>query len=397
MFKLPEKHRQILVNPSVETWDDLIKENRKNAKRAKPWTAGCGHECSLFHPGVLFKEIVLSRFNTAGKANISCDTEIPKNKYFKFPENGAYKTVKYFDSQPGVPYCMINAFSSDGLSKIKRRVNGNRQSVRYFETALNLYSSAENLAELTTRTKEVFLQPFGFSLSQVYLSKLLETEMYEEFYRRIVDKKRQFIEIYNRGLEEMPYQTGIKRLDENELPFWKRKDIALPVPKAIPLSLFLGLYAFDLYIEGVGGSRYRPAADFIIKNYFKEPVPLTAVASATVWYGQSERENLTNNLRDVENTVRRMEENPQEFTDDIKNSEEIAGLIYKLNNTGVNGNIYRKIKEKKREIRRKIENKIIKKKDEIKKLKNMKKVISREYAFFIYPEEDLEFLFKVEV
>lgn len=397
MIRLPEKHREVLIKPCAGVWKDLIRENRKNSKRLKPWRVGCGHECSLFHPGVLFKEIVVSRFDSAGKANVSCDTEIPKNRYFKFPEDGVCENIKYFDGPAKIPYCMHNSFSGEGINEIKKKVSTNTQSVRYFETVLNVNNGVKNLAELTTRTKEVFLQSFGFSLPQIYLSKLLETEMYKEFYRRIVDSKHEFIEIYNQGLQKMPYQTGIKRLDEDELPFWERKGIPLPVPKAIPLSIFLRLYVFDLYIEGVGGSRYSPAADFIIENFFKEHIPLTAVVSATIWYGQKKKKDLMDNIREIENTIRRMEENPQEFTGDSADTTEINVLIDSLNKTGARDSVYRIIKKKKGQIRKKIENEIKEKKNGAKRLKNTVKIVSREYPFFVYPEEDLRYLFEVKL
>lgn len=391
------KHREILIIPHTDKWNELIELNRKNSKRLKPWTMGCAHQCSMFHPGILFKEIAVHRYEKSRKkANISCDVYIPESKYFKFPDSGIYGEIKFIEDKNSLSYCTISALSKEKLKKIINDVKANTQAERYFKTTLILRPQSENLAVLITRTKESFLDEYGFSLPQVYLSELLKTGMYGEFYEKIRKSKNEFIKIYNRSLKEIPYPSGVKNLSHGELPFWKQKGIEAAVPKVIPLTVFLRLYIFDLYIEGIGGSHYQPAADFVIKNFFKEEPPVTAAASATLWYPER-LETVDEKIKKKHYIIRRMEKNPQEFTKDEKAVRELGELIDNLRKVDNKSKIHQQLLKKKEEIKEEIRGSIQKEKKELERLKQTNSMISREYPFFVYPEEDIRYLFEVEI
>ncbi|MFC2061121.1 hypothetical protein ACFLUV_01260 [Elusimicrobiota bacterium] len=385
-LKVPENHRDVLIEPSRDKWPEIIKKNKDKSRINKPYMLGCGHQSTFFHPGVLFKEIAVNSFkNISQKANIVCDTEIPENVHIKLPQG----TVNLKENTEKVPYCRIPPLSEEEITQSQRYLDS-----KFFKTMLEL-TETENFAGQLTNTKEIFLKKNDFSLPQVYLSDLLATYVYQEFYNGIEKRRDEFIEIYNRSLDEISYQTGIRKLEEEELPFWERDNIKMPVPKAIPLSIFFRLYLFDLYVEGVGGSHYRMSADYIIENFYKEVPPQTAVASATLWYKGEGNGNLDKDIFVTQEVIRRMQENPQEFTGNAKDINEIEDLIGSLNISDEKAEIHDRIKQKKKELISKIEDKLDEKKNKLEELKRQKDNNSREYPYFIYTEDDIKQLFKI--
>lgn len=384
-FKIPQEHRQLLISPAFEEWDHLIKKNRKIEGRFKPYAVGCGHGVEFFHPGALFKEIAVNRYKKDRGCSIVCDFDNLSEKSFKFPFNGCCRAIEFIDSSN-------NIWKKKEISKIIEEVKGNPQAERYFKTALRLRSRYSSLAQIITEAREEFLRQYGFSLPYVYLSELLNTDMYRKFYERINRKKDEFARIYNIALQKMPYQTGIKNLTNGELPF-RKIGSGVTVPKVIPLTIFLRLYIFDLYVEGIGGSHYRLAADYLIRNFFNEDVPATVVASATLWYG-SVRQETTNRINELERHLRRMKENPQEFTGRKEDIEEVKKIMKYLRKSQDKRQVHQKLIAKKEEVRKKIIQQIVKKEAELKRLEENLKVSSREYPFFVYPEKDIKYLFE---
>jgi hypothetical protein len=90
-----------------------------------------------------------------------------------------------------------------------------------------------------------------------------------------------------------------------------------------------------------------------------------------------------------------MRENPQEFTSNKKDAMEINGLIKELGKSEKKIEIHRLIKNSKEKMEAKISDKINEKEIELEELRKKDKVASREYPFFVYPEEDLIYLFNI--
>ncbi|MFW6134054.1 MAG: hypothetical protein ACOC5R_00590 [Elusimicrobiota bacterium] len=394
MISVPEKHRQILISPGLEEWKNIINHNKSTSKISRKLEVGCAHECSLYHPGVLFKEICADRFDT-NKANIVCDTEIPQNNFFKFPLQRKNETIKYFSKKDNLPYFLQPPPSKKIIKEIIKKTKSNSQTNKFFSVGKKILNKTNNLAQFITKTRIIFLKEYGCTLEQIYLSNLIKGQNYKEFYEKIRSRKKDFIEIYNLSLEENEYNTGIKKLNQNELPFWYDRHTSMPVPKAIPLSIYIRMYVFDLYIEGVGGSRYHPSADYIIRNFFNFEPPKTAVASATLWH-EGEKRDIERKIARKRKKIRRMEQNPQEFINNRTDSKEIALLIEKLNKVEHKKEVYIKISEKKDQIKKKIKKDIQKEKNILTKLEAEINLISRDYPFFIYPKEDIIYLFEVK-
>src|SRR5690606_15156958 len=53
-------------------------------------------------------------------------------------------------------------------------------------------------------------------------------------------------------------------------------------PKAVPLTMFMRLFASDLFVHGVGGGRYDHITDGVIRGWFGVEPPRYAVVSASL-------------------------------------------------------------------------------------------------------------------
>ena len=78
----------------------------------------------------------------------------------------------------------------------------------------------------------------------------------------------------------------IKKDGLKSLSFLKRiiKERGLKIrPKALLLTLFNRLFISDLFIHGLGGAKYDPVTDEIIRGFFKVEPPHFLVASCTLY------------------------------------------------------------------------------------------------------------------
>jgi len=163
-------------------------------------------------------------------------------------------------------------------------------------------SSKKYLKEILA---ESFLQFYHIERDYYFLSDLLNSKDYKEFFFEIYSQSTAFREIFNCLLDEYRNEFRFRyknfpfpKLEEGELPFWRVRgekrerffkndmdkrdyDKALIFPRAVTLTIFLRLYRLDLFIHGIGGGNYEWIQDRIIERFFKQKPSPYAVISGT--------------------------------------------------------------------------------------------------------------------
>ncbi|MGM0568095.1 MAG: hypothetical protein ACQESB_02625 [Elusimicrobiota bacterium] len=387
MFEIPARHKDFFVSPPCREWKEMISKNRSDLKSFRPWALGCAHQSSLYGPGVLFREALVNSFDLNRKMHLSCDTTFAAKKEIYIPSGLNLIKLDYYSFKGKAPYARISPVEEKKLQKFINMAPDN-EVLRFFEGALKMRMNSENIARMNVAAKQDFLKKYGYRLPQVFLTELLESRMYDDFLKSIYAKRKKFRLIYNEAIENIDFPGGIKKLEENELPLRKLDFLSGAHPKAVLLNIFLRLYVFDLYVQGVGESRYSQASDYVIDKFFGLKPPLKATASFTLYTPARDIDGLKKKLAKEKKELRRMIENPQEF---VQKEHEIKEL---LNKNDSKKNIHKKIVNKKNSMRKMIEDLIEKKRVEVQKLEKILKITSRDYPFFSYGKEDINYLFK---
>ncbi|MDR5694071.1 MAG: hypothetical protein QN198_04445 [Armatimonadota bacterium] len=81
-------------------------------------------------------------------------------------------------------------------------------------------------------------------------------------------------------------------------------------PRAITLTMFCRLFIADLFIHGVGGSRYDEVTDAVIRDFWGIAPPPYIVASATLWPDLDGHEEVEEERRQLQKRLLDLRHNP---------------------------------------------------------------------------------------
>lgn len=84
----------------------------------------------------------------------------------------------------------------------------------------------------------------------------------------------------------------------------------LPVPRGALITAFLRLLFCDLFVHGLGGGRYDPATDLLIRNWWQEEPPPFASASASRHLFPEQRNRLLAEQR-LQSHLRELQQHPE--------------------------------------------------------------------------------------
>jgi hypothetical protein len=105
----------------------------------------------------------------------------------------------------------------------------------------------------------------------------------------------------------------------------------LIAPKALTLTLFVRMFACDLFIHGIGGGRYDVVTDGIIRRYFGVEPPRFAVASLTMYLPLGAHIVSEDEVAFAKERLQRLEHNPDALLTEIEfDSEEERGRAVAL-------------------------------------------------------------------
>ena len=172
-------------------------------------------------------------------------------------------------------------------------------------------------------------------------------------------------------------------------------------PKAVTNTMFSRLFFCDVFVHGVGGAKYDIITDGIIEDFFGVVPPEYIAASATL-YPPFKRFDVNNDdLRRLQNEIKKIRNNPDKYIpDEMRNERETKELISEkmdlIDNVtaGDKSNakrIFLRIKEINRLLNDKIKHLFEEKESEISLVKDQLRhnevVNKRDHPIFVYPEE----------
>lgn len=246
----------------------------------------------------------------------------------------------------------------------------------------------EDLPMVTANTLVRRAAGIGSRLAEVPLTSVCGLPEVLRFFSDVLSRAVEFHDIYNSVLNHWRHQQGIRN-DANpfpnlrstpnalELPFWlvdtgrgirtvawlhiappnssrtasigdeRQPVMELPrgleseallslrlagqllVPRGALITATLRLLFADLFIHGLGGGRYDPATDELIRRWWQETPPPFAVASASMCLFPGERAVLRR-LQEFRSQSRELQFNPGRFLDQPPFSPEQATEIRRL-------------------------------------------------------------------
>jgi len=349
-----------------------------------------GHQPLLYHPGLLFKNLILSEYVGSSEAlgiNVIVDIDTGSCGEFYYPKGerleprlekgdiyrkeGVYELQSFSDHQSIL----------EELAKCEQELSGlgfDREAIRVRKAAA-LYEQIEPGSSMVAN----MLVRRAFERSPDYLevpfSTLLQIPEVQQFVASFILDFENFHLTYNRTLAEHrrehkiknsanPFPNLLKSDGFLELPLWfinERKDerkpcyvkkekgeilfasgrdilgkmhsengVAFPedlklVPGGMIVTLLLRVFFSDLFIHGKGGARYDAFTDRFMRNYLSITPPAFITASGSRYLFQDEIEKHELYL-EREKQKREMVFRPGDFLDSDLWSEDDRTSLSKL-------------------------------------------------------------------
>lgn len=229
----------------------------------------------------------------------------------------------------------------------------------------------DNFGQALAARRHRFEARAGLQTLEVPLSHLCQTESFSTFVSQLIMRAYEFASVHNQTLAEFRQQHRIRsrahpfpelQIEEDwiEVPFWiwerddprrrrlfcrqvagevvlsDREKIEVRVPnqglptelltvmknglairpRAITTTMYARLFLGDWFLHGLGGAKYDELTDLLIQHFWRIPAPAFGVATATFRLPNTPYiPDLEVQLSDLENTIRRMQQQPDRFID----------------------------------------------------------------------------------
>ncbi|MDB4678751.1 hypothetical protein OAE79_00300 [Rhodopirellula sp.] len=249
-YRAPSQHGQALVSPSLSEACLLIKKNRialeqtatfqdmrREARRHlissavqytaqyrdTSWTENAvkdtapilmsGHQPTLFHSGVWFKNFALShlaKITDAVPINILIDNDIAGGSSIRVPaidpanSRGRYHSVNFDHSAGGIPYEQSTIEDKSCFDSFAERVLKTIQPlvpspcvVDLWEHAKTARNQGNQIGKVLAQARHQLERDLGLETLEVPLSKLLSSHAYYEFAIEILSDLSRFHHCYN--------------------------------------------------------------------------------------------------------------------------------------------------------------------------------------------------------
>ena len=312
-----------------------------------------GHQPTLFHPGVWFKNFALdalAKRTGAIAINLVVDNDLCDNLRIRTPQmidgsHGSALHVPIDQAAAAIPFEARRVIDPEQFTEFGRRLSqAIAPSIKssliesLWPEVLAISQDLALPASLAAGRHRLEVQ-HGLKNLELPISWLCQSESFAEFLAEIIDQASSFREIYNQSLQEHRQENRIRsrshpvpELEESddycELPFWfwsqenlqrrrlfakvgdrevelndqhgwslqlSKNDLVAglvelnrlgsPVfvrPRALTTTMFCRLFASDLFIHGVGGSKYDELGDQIASRFFAVTPPQWMTISATM-------------------------------------------------------------------------------------------------------------------
>jgi hypothetical protein len=349
---------KIPVGMTIDEFSDIKKEicdfiestsQKKIGERSIYIT---GHQPELFHPGILFKDLILNKLSSKHGAfpiHLVVDTDIFEFKY-QYPKIfGSSAILKHFEIHQN----KIFIYEEENLEKreflvqiLESQLNDLKLFLSFtdYETAkiyINYYiqflKNGESIHIVNEKIREIFFKDNHIFIPTIKLSQIINLKSFKKFTKYISNRSEEFISIHNDALKNYRHEHKIKNhaqpipdLDMGELPFWELDQLEgnrihakipfsnknLYSPRAITNTMFIRLFVCDLFIHGKGGGRYELISDKIIQNFFEIEAAPYYIASATQHIPFNENLEISEySMNDINKILRDITFSPEKFID----------------------------------------------------------------------------------
>jgi hypothetical protein len=230
-------------------------------------------------------------------------------------------------------------------------------------------SDARDLAELVTFARRRYEASAKTGYLELPVSSMARSEAFTRFLVDIALDADRFAEVYNSELREyreltatrsaaQPFPDLAREDGRIELPFWVMTPAArrplfaqgaagevrlyagdelvasLPAeadeavrsleasevdfaPKALALTMFVRMFACDLFIHGVGGGRYDQVTDGVVRRYYGVEPPQFVVASLTMFLPLGAHAVTPEEISAAKERLNKLEHNPDVLVGEI--------------------------------------------------------------------------------
>ena len=418
----------------LEIHEDIKKfiETKFNTKIKNEFIYVTGHQPEIFHPGILFKDLLLNKLSIMHNAfplHLNVDTDIFEFKYI-FPQiddnNLIINKFEYHQDR----LFMFEDFNLEKETELLKILNDQEIDLKeilsesvyefaleYINRIKKLINSKEKFHNISNIIRNNFLINNNMDIPTIKLSEFIKLDSFQYFVELISNRNSEFIEMHNISLRNYRELHKIKNHAQpipdmiiNELPFWElniqdgnRTHAKLPFnlsttysPRAITNTMYIRLFLSDLFIHGRGGARYEAISDGIIENFFGSKSSPYFVASATLHLDNNNNfKTLNISLNELNVVLRDLNYSPEKF---IESTDILKIEKTKLQERFKNQNEDKKfLTQEIQKINEVIKEKIKDKIEYYEKLKenfeqfhkNKESLENREYPFFYYNMNEL--------
>ncbi len=340
-----------------------------------------GHQPTLFHAGVWYKNFVLSalgsRYNCLA-INLVVDNDICATTSLSLPwhepDSVTLKSIAYDQRGPIVPFeerrilddQIFCAFGHQVADGIRPLVNRPIVEKLWVKTVAN--RNEQNIGWAIARGRHALESEIGLHTLELPISNLTQTSAFASFAAEILLRLDEFIAIYNQVLADYRRTHRIRSRFQpvpelqrdgrwHESPFWiwqsnrpqrrslfisqsavsielsNRLDFELTIPladlagmieelqnsdirirpKALMTTLFSRTVLSDLFIHGIGGSKYDQLTDEIGRRFFGVELPEYLTITATMKLNPECPTDFRSRISDLESQLRGLEFQPERF------------------------------------------------------------------------------------
>jgi hypothetical protein len=399
-LRAPREHGQALIDPPLAEAAALVAHNRSLARAehgrvmiggvslaelsAQARRAlGCnaeqtiilsGHQPELYHPGVWFKNFVLSALgqqHQAAAINLVIDNDTVGAPAIRVPRGDSMvETVPLDDAAAELPYEERPVINAQCFRSFAVRVNRPGTLVERLDV---FPEPPARLGAGTARARHALETESGLCTREMALSEICDQESFHRFALHLLLELPRLQAIFNASLAEFrrvhhvrsrshPVPELTRDGEWLEAPLWiwseqtptrrplfvKRAgdqlmlrsdavEFSVPLtngvvtsdtvaalrsarqrgiklrPRALITTMYARLTLSDLFLHGIGGAKYDQLTDAIIERFFGITPPRFMTVTATMQLQPMDVEALRAQLRAVEHQLRELPFHPERF------------------------------------------------------------------------------------
>ncbi|MBI3580583.1 MAG: hypothetical protein HY098_00630 [Nitrospinae bacterium] len=331
-----------------------------------------GHQPYFYHPGVMYKYLLLARVAREGflAVNIGVDTEacegfhakIPSfdGKYRKHTRHLATSSVKRFYADAVLDKAEVRSFVEESLRDLGSIPGGAFEHGKDFLRRELFSDLPQSAADAMTVLRRRYAVRWPGKVLEVPLSQACRTKGFFSFAFGLLKDAGRFAEIFNAAVRRYrvehklrssanPFPDLAAGVEGVETLFWlvregRRDTLTIKPgvnpgvagfsevggpesleslfcekgwrlwPKAVALSVMNRVFLGDIFVHGLGGAKYDRITDEVIRGFYGVEPPPFATASLTL--SVEGLEDPSDRIMELRQELREMDFHPESYLAD---------------------------------------------------------------------------------